>query len=98
MQEPKNLKKKNQQVQPVGDLYLAHLIQDVDEDDFGVEKNSDVAMDLDGSKPGPDKQNWRLRFEDVPEPGKRTATLRMVENTDIREGDAQAYMEGLGYK
>jgi mediator of RNA polymerase II transcription subunit 18 len=91
-------KKKQQQVQQTGELYHTHLVKDLEEEDFGSAENGDHRMDLDESSEDEEKSVWRLRFEDVPEGGKRTAILRMVENTDLPEGDSQAYMEGLGYR
>jgi mediator of RNA polymerase II transcription subunit 18 len=91
-------KKQQQQVQQTGELYHTHLVKDLEEEDFGRVVNGDQPMDLDGSDEDEEQRAWRLRFEDVPEGGKRTAILRMVENTDLPEGDTQAYMEGLGYR
>jgi mediator of RNA polymerase II transcription subunit 18 len=92
--QPKK-KTQQQQQQPQGDLYHTHLVKDLVEEDFG---NADSQMDLDGSDEDEEKAPWRLRFEDVPEPGKRSAILRMVESTELPEGDTQGYMEGLGYR
>jgi len=40
---------------------------------------------------------WSMVFHDVPEPGKRPVTARMVNTTEITDGDAVGFMEGLGY-
>jgi mediator of RNA polymerase II transcription subunit 18 len=92
-------KKVGQLNQQVGDLYYVRLIQSLAEEDFGEDSGGDVDMDEgDGGVKESEKSNWRLRFEDVPEPGKMTALLRMVEDIDFIEGDPQAYMEALGYR
>jgi mediator of RNA polymerase II transcription subunit 18 len=96
--QPQPKKKQQQQPQQTGDLYHTHLVKDLDDNDFGPAADGDRRMDSDGSDGEDEKHVWRLRFEDVPEPGKRTAILRMVETTDLPNGDTQAYMEGLGYR
>jgi mediator of RNA polymerase II transcription subunit 18 len=96
--QPKKKQQQQQQPQQTGDLYHTHLVKDLEEDDFGTAANEDQRMDMDGFDEEEEERVWRLRFEDVPEPGKRTAILRMVESTDLPKGDTQAYMEGLGYR
>jgi len=39
-----------------------------------------------------------MRFEDVPEAGKRAVTARAVTVTDIVDGDPVGLMDGLGYQ
>ncbi|KAF2418760.1 hypothetical protein EJ08DRAFT_599240 [Tothia fuscella] len=78
------------------DMYHVRLIKRVEEDDFG----GDVDMDSveKGKGQGGGSKGWRLRFEDVPEPGKRAALLRMVDEQPFLGGEISGYMEGLGYK
>ena len=45
----------------------------------------------------PSSSKWRMVFHDVPEPGKRPVTARMVNTTEISDADAVGFMEGLGY-
>lgn len=91
-------KKVGQLNQQVGDLYYVRLVQDLQDAAFGVEGGGDVDMDGAGGGKEEGRSNWRLRFEDIPEPGKMSALLRMVEDIDFVEGDPEAYMEVLGYK
>jgi len=40
---------------------------------------------------------WQMVFHDVPEPGARPVTARMITITQLEEGDAIDFMEGIGY-
>jgi mediator of RNA polymerase II transcription subunit 18, fungi type len=82
-----NAQKQALQNQLSKDLFYMHLVQTVSERDFGRTDGSAATV---GS--------WRMQFSDVPEAGKKSATLRLISSVDIVEGDADAHMRALGYK
>jgi len=66
----------------------------------GIDHEDDV-HDLTSTTPHDEMQQpnskWKMVFHDVPEPGKRPVTARMLNITEITDGDAVGFMEGLGY-
>jgi len=61
------------------------------------EGNHDMASTTQQNEVQPSTSKWRMVFHDVPEPGKRPVTARMLNITEITDGDAVGFMEGLGY-
>ncbi len=41
---------------------------------------------------------WTMRFYDVPEPGKKQVTARMMTSVEVADGDPVGFVEGLGYR
>ncbi len=64
------------------------------EEDGAAEAEADAEAEEAGGK----QARWTMRFEDVPEAGKRAVTARAVTVTDIVDGDPVGLMDGLGYQ
>jgi mediator of RNA polymerase II transcription subunit 18 len=88
---PKQVQQANRNAN--SDVFMVHLVKTVGEEEFG---KSVEGMDVDHWSE--DEGKWELRFKDTPQPGKRPTILRGAENTEIKSGDPQRYMEGLSYK
>jgi mediator of RNA polymerase II transcription subunit 18, fungi type len=43
-------------------------------------------------------EGWQMLFRDTPEPGRKEASFRMVQQIQIQSEDPMKYMELLGYK
>ncbi len=91
-QAVQNAQKQALQNQLNKDLFHVQLVQTLDADALGQD-----ATRGEDAKPS-ESGAWSLRFYDFPEPGKRSATLRLVSSTDISEGDPHAHMLALGYR
>ena len=99
--------KSNTQAQAPKELFYMQLVCDVPQGDMNDSSHAagfnglDSAGDIDVERKepsAPDNQHWSMQFHDIPEPGKRPVVARMLNKTDIREGDAHQFMKGLGYE
>lgn len=70
------------------DVFYVNLVKAVGEEEFGK------SMDVEG---GERVGIWKLRLQETPVPGKRATIMRFANETPITSGDAQAYVENLGY-
>lgn len=82
--------------QEAGDVHIA------DASDEAIANDSEPKEAEKGIESPPKKPQrrgkWQLAFYDTPEPGKRSVTSRLAQVTDIVEGDAVAFVEGMGYR
>jgi len=95
------------QVQNNGDIYYLRLVRTIDrlvpDDSLPREDHEmqDSTMDQDNGEANAIKSrtspSWTLYFYDVPEAGKRAVVVRSMTCTQICEGDASAFMKGMGY-
>lgn len=95
------------QVQNNGDVYYLRLVESIDRSmsnsslhavdhemqDSTLEQDKVGATTIESST----VPSWMLYFHDVPEAGKRPVVVRSMTCIQIREGDASAFMQGLGY-
>jgi mediator of RNA polymerase II transcription subunit 18 len=69
------------------------MVNGIDHEDDVPDTSSTTPQD----EAQPPASKWRMVFHDVPEPGKRPVTARMLNITEISDGDAVGFMEGMGY-
>ena len=74
--------KKPAQAQKQFDAFYQHLVQDLDEPDFGTQ-------------PG---NAWTLEFHETPDPGVKSHVLRQSHYVDNTISDPQAWIEGSEFK
>jgi mediator of RNA polymerase II transcription subunit 18 len=67
------------------------LVKQWKETDFGPESDE-------GGSKRPVNEGWEMLFRDTPEPGRKEALLRMVQQIQIQSEDPMRYMELLGYR
>ncbi|KAL9097231.1 MAG: hypothetical protein Q9165_000658 [Trypethelium subeluteriae] len=98
--------KTNVQAQAPKEVFYMQLVCDVPQGEangssqLAAFNTSDAVIDVDEEPKQPStptKADWSIQFFDVPEAGKRPVVSRMMNKTDIREGDAPQHMKGLGY-
>ena len=70
------------------------MVNGIDHEDDVHDMLSAIPHDDEAQQSNP---KWKMVFHDVPEPGKRPVTARMLNITEITDGDAVGFMEGLGY-
>jgi len=93
----------------VKELFYLRLVEDLEgesgegvgaeeEDGAGEEEDGMAKVEAEAEEAGGKQARWTMRFEDVPEAGKRAVTARAVTVTDIVDGDPVGLMDGLGYQ
>jgi len=80
-------KRRTQQAAQNTELNFVQLVQDLEETDFG--------HSTDGTSK--ETKPWRMEFADLPEAGRKAVASRLTSTTDIKGGDPDNYMKGLGY-
>ncbi|KAF2235135.1 hypothetical protein EV356DRAFT_566563 [Viridothelium virens] len=99
--------KTNVQAQAPKEVFYMQLVCDVPQGDanessqLAAFNTSDAVINVDEEPKEPSdpaEADWSMQFFDVPEAGKRPVVSRMMNKTDIKEGDALQYMKGLGYE
>jgi hypothetical protein len=70
------------------DLFYLELVRGMGEDGKSLDERSE-----DGKRDG----GWRMVVKETPAPGKMRTIVRTVTETEVVSGDAQAYVEALGY-
>lgn len=99
--------KVNTQAQAPKELFYMQLVCDVLQSDTDATPQTtafngpDGVIDLD-MEPSEEltaaRPSWSMQFHDIPDAGKRPVVSRMMNKTDIEEGDAHDHMKGLGYE
>lgn len=90
-----DIQKAARNAQTGGDLYHLRLVEDISPRQ--VDKHRELSKGhVNGYETSQAK--WSLRFYDVPEPGKKPVIARTTSVTQILDGDAVGFMDGLGYQ
>ena len=85
------------QTQAGGDIYYLRLVEDLAYEGVDWERGAKLAQEAAMTK-ADEAGRWSLRFYDVPEAGRRSVMARTTSATPIQQGDAFAFMKGLGYQ
>lgn len=97
----------NAQAQTSKEVFYMQLVRDISGGDKSNSSRSALFNGADGAidvnteqkEPSvPSKSDWSMQFYDIPEAGKHPVVSRMMNKTDITDGDAHLSMKGLGYE
>jgi mediator of RNA polymerase II transcription subunit 18 len=81
------------------ELFHLRLVKKVVQANFGRGDGDEASSKtVDDEPKTASNEGWEMVFRDIPEPGKRSASLRMVQQIPIQGDDPMRFMELQGYK
>jgi len=81
------------------ELFHVRLVKKVVPADFGLGASDEASSKaVSGESKTTSNEGWEMIFRDIPEPGKRSASLRMVQHIPVKGDDPMKFMELQGYK